>query len=94
MIGGQLVASWQDPLGDALGLTRVTLSCDGADFNTRAFVYVGPIQPENLVSGTVSGAFDENDPNQPIYVPEGTPVNVVWTTTNGPARARIEFVRL
>lgn len=91
LVGGQLVASWQYVNGTALWLTRITVSATAGDSSTRAFLYVGAVDPANLVSGTASGAFDENDPNQPIFVPEATPVNVVWTTAAGSALARLEY---
>lgn len=86
---GHLIASWHEPRGQALYLTRMTVQ---ADSDSYAYVYVGSVDTRNLVSGTTSGTFDENDPNQPYYVPEGTPVNVEWTTGTGSATARFEYV--
>lgn len=94
LVAGQLVASWQEVNGYAVALTRITVSATQADNTTRAYVYVGPVAPENLVSGTRAGAFDENDTNQPIFVPEGTPLNVVWNTAIGTATARLEYLTI
>lgn len=56
----------------------------------QALVYVGAIVPANVVSGTVSGAFDENDANQPYLVPAGQSLSIVWLS-GGSAQARIEY---
>jgi hypothetical protein len=56
----------------------------------RALVYVGTVGREAVVSGTVSGEFDENDTHAPIFVAESTPLTVVWDNP-GDALARIEY---
>lgn len=91
LVAGSLVATWRAPLGGAVYLTRMTVSADTA---CAAYLYVGTPERVNLVSGTASGNFDENDPSQPIYVPEGTPVTVVWQTAIGAALVRVEYVPL
>lgn len=87
LVGGQLVASLTPPPGVAWLVRRITVqnSVPG-----RAYVYVGALVADNIVSGTVSGEFDENDANQPYLVAEGTAFSVVWAAA-GTARFRIEY---
>jgi hypothetical protein len=61
----------------------------------QALVYVGEVQPQNFVCGTRTGQLDEDDTNQPIFVPEGSVMNVVWSSsTTGVAWCRIEYVEV
>lgn len=61
----------------------------------QALVYVGDVQPQNFVCGTRTGQLDEDDTNQPIFVPEGSPMNVVWSSSlTGIAWCRIEYVEV
>lgn len=61
-----------------------------SDTPGECHVYVGPVAPENMVSGTYSGDFDENDANQPYLVPEASDLTFVWPS-GGACRARIEY---
>lgn len=92
-VGDALAAVWTAPGGAAVLLTRITVQCSDNAGRPAAYVYVGDRADQNLVSGTSSGHFDENDPNQPYFVPESTPVTIVWTTTTGTASARLEYLR-
>lgn len=92
VVAGQLRCTFTPAPGKAWLVRRVTVQ------NTvfgQAFVYVGDKQPQNIVSGTRTGTFDENDTSQPIFVPEGSPVLIVWTgATTGSAWGRIEYVEV
>lgn len=92
IVSGALRCTFTPAPGKAWLVRRITVQ------NTKfgqAFVYVGDNQPQNVVSGTRTGTFDENDTSQPIFVPEGSPLLVIWTSaTNGVAWARIEYVEV
>ena len=66
---------------------RITVQSDTLG---TALVYVGEPAAENLVSGTFSGDFDENDASSPYLIPEGSPLIVEWPA-GGICRARIEY---
>jgi hypothetical protein len=93
IVGGKLRATFGPPApGRAWLVRRMTVQNSETG---RAYVYVGDEQPQNIVSGTRSGTFDENDPRQPYFVPEGSPLLVVWqSVTTGEALARIEYVEV
>lgn len=92
LVNGRLRASFGEPrAGQVWWVSRITVQ---ADSPVRAYVYVGAVIPDNAVSGTGSGSFDENDPNQPYLVPEGSPLTVEWLTGVGTAIARIEYVEV
>lgn len=56
-----------------------------------ARVYVGTPAAETLASATRSGDLDENDCGaNPIPVPEGTSLWVLWDTQVGPCTVRVE----
>lgn len=63
-----------------------------------ARVYVIPagmaVTEDYFVAGTFSGDADEDDTNQPIVVPEGHVLTIVWDNAGAPARARIEYREL
>lgn len=50
---------------------------------TAARVYAGEPDPLNLADGTNAGAADVADYAQPLYVPEGLPLVVVWANSDG-----------
>ena len=90
VVAGQLVAVLGPPgTGTAWEVRRITVQSSA--LATSAYVYVGTIDPQNLTSGTSSGHFDENDCNEPLFVPEGTALTIVWSTAVGNAGARIEY---
>ena len=85
----QLVATLGPVPPSSLWLVRrITVQASAA---CSAYVYVGGLLPANIVSGTASGDFDENDTNQPIIVPCGQELAVVWTLASGTALARVEY---
>lgn len=94
LTAGKMRASFGPPAaGVAWSVYRITVQASAAG---RAYMYVGDERPENLVSGTDSGTFDENDTGRPYYVPEQQPLLVVWQAgTNDPAAlARIEYLEI
>lgn len=64
-----------------------------SDTEGQCLVYVGPVAPENIVSGTMTGDFDENDAAQPYYVPEGSSLTFRWPA-GGACHARIEYAEV
>lgn len=88
--GGLTVATFTAPTTTAWLVRRIVVQSN--TFGT-AFVYVGTIDPDNIVSGTFSGDFDENDANQPYLVPEGVSMRIVWAS-GGICQARIEYVEV
>ena len=93
LVAGQLVATLGPPRnGTAWEVRRITVQASALAVN--AYVYVGGPVPQNLVSGTSSGHFDENDTNQPIFVPENVPMSVAWSTATGTASVRIEYLEV
>lgn len=96
LVGGQLVAQLGPPdAGSAWEVRRITVSCTDAASFPAAYVYVGQdTGTANLASGTNSGAFDENDTNTPLFVPEGAKLLVAWTTATGSAGVRIEYTEV
>lgn len=92
VVAGALRATFTPPPAKSWLVRRITVQ--NTEFG-QAFVYVGDAQPQNVVSGTRTGTFDENDTSQPIFVPEGSPLLVIWTSvTTGVAWARIEYVEV
>lgn len=93
IVNGKLRATFGPPApGRAWLVGRITVQNDNSG---RAYVYVGDEQPQNVVSGTSSGTFAENEAVRPYFVPEGTPLLVVWlSVTTGAALARIEYVEV
>ncbi len=91
-MAGALRATFTPAPGQAWLVRRISVS------NTetgQALVYVGDVQPQNYVSGTRTGQLDENDTSQPIFVPEGSPLLVVWSSLiTGVAWARIEYMEV
>lgn len=75
------------PPGFAWSVARITVQ---SDVDGLAYVYVGQVIPENVVSGTFAGMFDENDATQPYYVPAGSQLVVAWPA-GGHCLARIEY---
>lgn len=54
-------------------------------------IYVGTPGVSTLTSATTAGDLDENDCGaNPITVPEGAPLWIVWDRTDGAAGARVE----
>lgn len=94
LVGGKMRATFGPPApGVAWSVYRITVQGAVAG---RAYMYVGDERPENLVSGTNSGTFDENDTGRPYYVPEATPLLIVWQagTSDPAAMARIEYLEI
>lgn len=91
LVGANLRSTFGGAGKAARLVRRITVQATTA---TAAYVYVGDVRPENLVSGTRTGNFDENDTSQPIFVPEGTTMAVEWQTSAGTALARIEYVEI
>lgn len=93
IVAGKLRATFGPPLpGRAWMVGRITVQNSNPG---RAYVYVGDEQNQNIVSGTSSGTFAENEAVRPIYVPEGTTLLVVWqSVTTGSALARLEYVEV
>lgn len=90
--GTQLVAQAAPPAGRAWLVRRITVRASDAASSPAAYVYIGQdVRDENLASGTSSGAFDENDTNTPLFVPEGDALLVAWTTGTGTAGFRLEY---
>jgi hypothetical protein len=88
-----LVASATPRGAGVWSVHRITVQ--GSDA-VAAYVYIGDLVNPNIVSGTKSGAFDENDTVKPITVPENTAISVVWLTTNVAATAymRLEYLEI
>lgn len=88
---GRLAALWTPPGGGDAWITRIRVNCDVA---CTAWVYFNSRTPANLITGTYAGGLDEYDAAQPIWVPDGTKVLIVWDTQRAvSAHARIEYVR-
>ena len=86
---GRTVATFTAPANVDWLVRRIVVQ---SNTQGTAYVYVGgQIAPANLVSGTYSGLFDENDAHQPYLVPAGQSMFVVWTA-GGVCQARIEYV--
>lgn len=90
LVDGRMVAAFTAPVSTAWLVRRIVVQ---SEVPGRALVYVGTLIPENVISGTVSGEFDENDANQPYLVPESETLSVVWDNP-GMARARIEYTEV
>lgn len=92
IVAGKLRATFTPRPGYAWLIRRISVS------NTvvgQAVCYEGDVQPQNFVAGTRTGQLDEDDCNQPIFIPEGSALNVVWSgATTGVAWARVEFVEV
>lgn len=84
---GRVVAVFTAPTTQAWLVRRIVVTSDTPG---KALVYVGTLDPSNLVSGTVAATFDENDANQPYLVPEGQSMTVHFLS-GGTASARIEY---
>jgi hypothetical protein len=84
---GRMVARFTAPPTVAWLVRRIVVQ---STVSGQALVYVGSLIPENVVSGTITGEFDENDANQPYLVSEGVELAVVWAN-GGVCRARIEY---
>lgn len=84
---GRMVAEFTPPPTETWLVRRIVVQ---STVRGQALVYVGTVDAANLVSGTVSGNLDENDPNQPYLVPEGTALRVHWVD-GGVCSARIEY---
>lgn len=92
LVGGRLRASFDGPTpGHVWWISRITVQADNP---CNAYTYVGQVIADNIASGTSSGQFDENDPNQRYLVPEGSQFSVEWDTTTGDAIARIEYIEV
>lgn len=92
LVAGALRCTFTPAAGKAWLVRRITVQ---ADITGRAFVYEGDAQRQNIVSGTRSGTFDENDTRQPIFIPEGSQMLVIWpSAASGFASARIEYVEV
>lgn len=85
---GRMVATLTPPPSEAWLVHRIVVQASAPG---RALVYVGPIAPENVVSGTVAGALDENDTGAGYLVPESVPLSVHWQSTPTTAHLRIEY---
>ena len=96
VVAGQLVARLGPPSpGYAWEVRRITVQASDAASYPTAYVYVGlDTNPANLVCGTASGAFDDNDTNTPVWVPEGAQLIVAWSTATGTAGVRIEYTEV
>ena len=85
---GRMVA--QFTATDPMMVYRITVT---SDTQGTAYVYVGPagvLTNDNLVSGTWSAQFDENDSRNPYYVPLGQTLTVYFVS-GGVCTARIEY---
>lgn len=92
IVGGLLRCTFVPAPGRAWLVRRITVS---NTMTGKAFVYEGDYQPQNVVSGTRTGTFDENDTANPIFIPEGSAMLVVWlSATTGVAWSRIEYVEV
>jgi hypothetical protein len=94
LVNGKVRATFGPPPPQvAWSVYRITVQ---GSVSGRAYMYVGDERPENLVSGTNSGTFDENDTGRPYYVPENTPLLIVWQsgTADPAAMARIEYLEI
>lgn len=66
------VPPWQ-----AWTIDRVAVAATAGDPEAR--IYVGSISDATMVAGTYSGRLDAYDAAQPLHLPEGVALFVVWT---------------
>ena len=76
-------------LGTYWLVDRISVGAAGA---ATAAVYVGSVEPGNLVDFTNAAAQNVSDLESPIYVPAGNPLIIVFdnVTANAPIAARIQ----
>jgi hypothetical protein len=84
---GRTIATFEAPPTQAWLVRRIVVQ---STIRGQALVYIGTLDPTNVVSGTLVGDFDENETAQPYLVAEGDTLSVVWIA-GGDAWARIEF---
>jgi hypothetical protein len=82
---------FQLPAGVAWLVRRITVQSTIPGY---CYVYAGGAQPPNLVSGTFSGLFDEDDTNTPIFVEESSQLTLVWPNGGAPVTGRIEYAEV
>lgn len=83
------------PSGRRWLVTRATVSCSTY---AKAYLYVGSVQPENLVAGTPAGAMDDYEATRPIPVREHESVTVEWVasalTADSEGYLRVEYLEV
>lgn len=80
------------PAGHLWKVQRLVVFADSTAYST-CLVYVGKPTASNLVDGTDNGNLAVADMSQPIVVPEGQTLTVVWTglTAGSSCTARCQY---